>query len=156
MSLQYTIFFALAMLAGGLMRGRRLVAAPAATEPATSNPAAAATATAATRWRDLGIGHSFRTSVRSACARPVLAVIGRIDDRRVRPPGRSQDAAVVCAGAPSADLDRLRGGRYRRTSPMRARIGVALAASVALAAAANAHAATFTVTRPDDPAPGAC
>ena len=39
---------------------------------------------------------------------------------------------------------------------MRARIGVALAASVALAAAANAHAATFTVTRPDDPAPGAC
>lgn len=39
---------------------------------------------------------------------------------------------------------------------MRIRTGVALAASVALAAAANAHAATFTVTRPDDPAPGAC
>jgi CSLREA domain-containing protein len=39
---------------------------------------------------------------------------------------------------------------------MRFRSGVALAASVALAAAANAHAATFTVTRLDDPAPGAC
>jgi CSLREA domain-containing protein len=39
---------------------------------------------------------------------------------------------------------------------MRIRTGVALAASVALAAAANAHAATFTVTRLDDPAPGAC
>jgi CSLREA domain-containing protein len=39
---------------------------------------------------------------------------------------------------------------------MRIRTGVVLAASVALAAAANAHAATFTVTRLDDPAPGAC
>lgn len=39
---------------------------------------------------------------------------------------------------------------------MRIRTGVALAASVALAAAANVHAATFTVTRLDDPAPGAC
>jgi CSLREA domain-containing protein len=39
---------------------------------------------------------------------------------------------------------------------MRIRTGVALAASVALAAAANAHAATFTVTRLDDPVPGAC
>jgi CSLREA domain-containing protein len=39
---------------------------------------------------------------------------------------------------------------------MRIRTGVALAASVALAAAANAHAATFTVTRTDDPVPGAC
>ena len=39
---------------------------------------------------------------------------------------------------------------------MRIRTGVALAASVALAAAVNAHAATFTVTRLDDPAPGAC
>jgi CSLREA domain-containing protein len=39
---------------------------------------------------------------------------------------------------------------------MRIRTGVALAASFALAAAANAHAATFTVTRTDDPAPGAC
>ena len=39
---------------------------------------------------------------------------------------------------------------------MRIRTGVALAASVALAAAANTHAATFTVTRLDDPAPGAC
>jgi CSLREA domain-containing protein len=39
---------------------------------------------------------------------------------------------------------------------MRTRIGVALAASVALTAAANAHAATFTVTRLDDPTPGAC
>jgi CSLREA domain-containing protein len=39
---------------------------------------------------------------------------------------------------------------------MRIRTGVALAASVALAAAANAHAATFTVTRLDDPAPGTC
>jgi CSLREA domain-containing protein len=39
---------------------------------------------------------------------------------------------------------------------MRTRTGVALAASVALAAAANAHAATFTVTRLDDPVPGAC
>ena len=39
---------------------------------------------------------------------------------------------------------------------MRTRTGVALAASVALAAAANAHAATFTVTRLDDPMPGVC
>jgi CSLREA domain-containing protein len=39
---------------------------------------------------------------------------------------------------------------------MRIRTGVALAASIAFAAAANAHAATFTVTRLDDPAPGAC
>jgi len=39
---------------------------------------------------------------------------------------------------------------------MRIRTGVALAASVALAAAANAHAATFTVTRVDDPVPGTC
>jgi CSLREA domain-containing protein len=39
---------------------------------------------------------------------------------------------------------------------MRIRTGVALAASVALAAAVNAHAATFTVTRLDDPTPGAC
>ena len=39
---------------------------------------------------------------------------------------------------------------------MRIRTGVALAASVALTAAANGHAATFTVTRLDDPAPGAC
>jgi CSLREA domain-containing protein len=39
---------------------------------------------------------------------------------------------------------------------MRIRTGVALAASVALVAAVNAHAATFTVTRLDDPAPGAC
>jgi CSLREA domain-containing protein len=39
---------------------------------------------------------------------------------------------------------------------MRIWTGVALAASVALAAAANTHAATFTVTRLDDPAPGAC
>jgi hypothetical protein len=39
---------------------------------------------------------------------------------------------------------------------MRIRTGVALAASVALAAAANAHAATFTVTRLDDSAPGTC
>lgn len=39
---------------------------------------------------------------------------------------------------------------------MRIRTGVALAASVALAATANAHASTFTVTRLDDPAPGAC
>lgn len=39
---------------------------------------------------------------------------------------------------------------------MRIRTGVALAASVALAAAANAHAATLTVTRLDDPVPGAC
>jgi CSLREA domain-containing protein len=39
---------------------------------------------------------------------------------------------------------------------MRIRTGVALAASVALAAAANAHAATFTVTRLDDPSPGVC
>ncbi|MDQ2911400.1 MAG: CSLREA domain-containing protein [Actinomycetota bacterium] len=39
---------------------------------------------------------------------------------------------------------------------MRTRTGVALAATVALAAVANAHAATFTVTRLDDPAPGAC
>ena len=39
---------------------------------------------------------------------------------------------------------------------MRIRTGVALAASVALAAAANGHAATFTVTRLDDPTPGAC
>jgi CSLREA domain-containing protein len=39
---------------------------------------------------------------------------------------------------------------------MRIRTGVALAALVALAAAANSHAATFTVTRLDDPAPGAC
>src|SRR5215208_6222946 len=39
---------------------------------------------------------------------------------------------------------------------MRIRTGVALAASVALAAAANTHAATFTVTRLDDPAPAAC
>ena len=39
---------------------------------------------------------------------------------------------------------------------MRIWTGVALAASVALTAAANTHAATFTVTRLDDPAPGAC
>jgi len=39
---------------------------------------------------------------------------------------------------------------------MRIRTGVALAASVALVAAVNAHAATFTVTRLDDPAPAAC
>lgn len=39
---------------------------------------------------------------------------------------------------------------------MRIRTGVALAASVAFTTAANAHAATFTVTRTDDPAPNVC
>jgi CSLREA domain-containing protein len=39
---------------------------------------------------------------------------------------------------------------------MRARIGVALVLVAAFAFAANAHAATFVVTRGDDPAPGAC
>jgi CSLREA domain-containing protein len=39
---------------------------------------------------------------------------------------------------------------------MRARTGVALAVAAAFAIAANAHAATFVVTRGDDPAPGAC
>ncbi len=39
---------------------------------------------------------------------------------------------------------------------MRARTGVALVLAVAFAAAANAQAATYVVTRADDPAPGAC
>jgi CSLREA domain-containing protein len=39
---------------------------------------------------------------------------------------------------------------------MRTRTGVALAALVALAAASTGHAATFNVTRTDDPSPGAC
>ena len=39
---------------------------------------------------------------------------------------------------------------------MRARVGVVLAAWAALSAAPHASAATFTVTRTDDPAPGAC
>src|SRR5919201_6581467 len=40
---------------------------------------------------------------------------------------------------------------------MRARTGVALLAfALAFAAAARAHAATYVVTRSDDPAPGAC
>src|SRR5213082_3033896 len=39
---------------------------------------------------------------------------------------------------------------------MRVRIGVVLAAAVALATAVDAHSATFTVTRTDDPTPGAC
>ncbi len=45
-----------------------------------------------------------------------------------------------------------------RRAPTWVRLGLAsaLAATAALTAAANAHAATFTVTRTDDPAPGAC
>src|ERR687888_1320010 len=39
---------------------------------------------------------------------------------------------------------------------MKVRAGVAVALWVALAGAPNAAAATFTVTRTDDPGPGAC
>src|SRR6478736_2105261 len=71
-----------------------------------------------------------------------------------RPPSASPSTAATESPGPAVLTFCALGASVE--PPMGTRTGVALAASVALAAAANAHSATFTVTRTDDPVPGAC